>query len=135
MSLETNTKSYLDDVYALAYPETQEFWAAAEEGRLLLKSCVDCGKIHWYPRMICPLCGSSKTSWSMASGKGEIYTYSVNVKAEKPYILAYVKLEEGPIILSNIINSTGKEVSIGQVVNVKFERVDGGRKMPFFEMR
>ncbi|HEY4908260.1 MAG TPA: zinc ribbon domain-containing protein, partial [Methylomirabilota bacterium] len=41
-----------------ANPETRPFWEAAAAGRLLIGKCKTCGKPHYYPRAICPLCGT-----------------------------------------------------------------------------
>jgi uncharacterized protein len=58
-------------------PETKPFWDAAAQGRLLIKRCTTCNEPHWYPRAICPFCGSERTEWMEASGHGTIYSYSV----------------------------------------------------------
>lgn len=125
---------FFTDPYAKTYPETYNFWIAAEDGKLLLKNCSDCIQPHWYPRILCPHCGSLNTNWIQACGKGTIYTYSINKKATPPYILAYVKLEEGPIIMTNIIDCEENLLSIGAPVEVIFQQVSNGRSMPFFRI-
>ena len=65
-------------------PETQAFWKAAEEGKLMVGKCNDCGKVHYYPRAICPFCFSDKTELQRASGSGTVYTYSVMRRAPIP---------------------------------------------------
>ena len=77
-------------------PETEEYWAAAKDGKLLVKKCTACGKTHHYPRTLCPFCFSDKTEWVEASGRGTIYSYSVMRRAPVPYAMAYVTLAEGP---------------------------------------
>ena len=76
--------------------ETQPFWNAARERRFVVPTCTACGKAHWYPRAICPFCGSDKIEWRAASGRGTIYSYSVMRRAKEPYAIAYVTLAEGP---------------------------------------
>ena len=49
-------------------PETKPFWDAAADGRLLLKRCRSCGEAHYYPRTLCPFCGSGETEWQPAAG-------------------------------------------------------------------
>ncbi|WP_411860341.1 Zn-ribbon domain-containing OB-fold protein [Cupriavidus sp. TA19] len=66
-------KSFQEDPYVAANPESLPFWRAAEEGVLLGKACSDCGKLHWYPRAICPFCGSDHTEWKPLSGRGTVY--------------------------------------------------------------
>ena len=76
-------------------PETQACWDAASQGKLLIKRCAACGESHWYPRALCPFCGSDRTEWQDSAGRGVIYSYSVMRRATPPYVLAYVTLDEG----------------------------------------
>lgn len=112
--------------------ETQPFWDAANRGELLLKHCVDCGKFHYYPRTICPLCGSSNTQWHRAAGTGTIFSCSVLRRTAQPYCLAYVEIDEGPVILSNIVDVELDTVSIGQRVRVTFKSSASGQNVPMF---
>jgi uncharacterized OB-fold protein len=85
-------------------PETAPFWRAASKGTLLLKRCTSCGEAHYFPRSICPFCFSSETVWEESSGEGEIYTFSVMRRASNgPYAIGFVKLREGPAILTNFV--------------------------------
>ena len=114
-------------------PENQAFFEATKDGRFLLRRCDDCGKAHYYPRSICPLCGSDKTQWFEANGEGEIYTYSVLRKgAPIPYCLAYVNLPEGVSVLTNIVDCDLDAVRIGQRVKVCFKPAEKGTMMPAF---
>ena len=77
----------------------------------MLPKCQDCGKAHFYPRVICPHCHSRKITWIEASGRGKLYAFEIlhrsfnpAVKTPLPYVLAMVELEEGPRMLSNLIN-------------------------------
>ena len=115
------------------FPEHEAFWAAARDGRLLVPRCQDCGKSHWYPRPICPLCGSDRTQWVPARGFGEVYSVSVTRKAGPvPYAIAYVKLDEGPIMMTNIVDCDLDEVRIGDRVEVIFRATEGGPPVPVF---
>jgi uncharacterized OB-fold protein len=113
-------------------PETQPFWDAAQEGRFLLKWCADCGKAHWYPRAVCPFCFSSRTEWREASGKATIYSYSVMRRAPEVFAVAYVTLEEGPTMLTNLRDWDFDRLSIGQPVRLVFSPTDGGPPVPMF---
>jgi uncharacterized OB-fold protein len=114
--------------------EGREFWAAAQEGRLLLKGCASCTRLHWYPRAICPFCSADATVWRAASGKGTIYSYSIMRQAPEPYVIAYVTLAEGPTLLTNIINADFGELAIGKAVEVRFAPSEGGPPVPVFEL-
>jgi len=113
-------------------PETQPFWDAAAAGRLLIKKCGSCGERHHYPRAICPFCGSDRTEWQPASGRGTIYTYSVMRRAPVPYAIAYVTLEEGVTVMTNIVDCDLDGIRIGQPVKVVFKPTDGGPPVPMF---
>ena len=112
--------------------ETAVYWESAKNGKLLVKSCKACGKLHYYPRTICPHCLSSDTDWVEASGKGTIYTYSVMRRTETPYVIAYVTLEEGVTMLSNIVECDVDGVAVGQTVEVVFRDTEGGHSLPVF---
>ena len=121
-----------NDPFSAAYPETAAFWQAAANGKLMLKRCSDCGKTHWYPRAICPMCSSTKLEWIEASGNGTLYAFSPARRADPPYTLAYVTLAEGPIMMTNIIEAEPEALHLGQAVKVQFQAAAEGRMMPFF---
>ncbi|HJQ59510.1 MAG TPA: Zn-ribbon domain-containing OB-fold protein [Vineibacter sp.] len=112
--------------------ETQAYWDAAAQGKLLVRKCTACGEAHHYPRTICPFCFSDKTEWVTASGKGTVYSYSVMRRAPVPYVLAYVTLAEGPSMMTNIVDCDIDKVRIGQDVKVVFKPTDGGPPLPMF---
>jgi uncharacterized protein len=119
-------------------PETREFWAATAAGRLLLKRCLDCASVIWYPRVICPDCSSLRTEWFAASGSGRIYSYTVNYRGEgayqdsAPFVLAYVELEEGPRIMTNITGAEATALAVGLPVEVVFSDTGAGSALPRF---
>jgi len=114
------------------YPETQKYWDAASDGKLLVKRCLDCGEHHHYPRESCPFCFSERTEWRDASGQGAIYSYSVMRRATVPYVIAYVTLAEGTTMMSNIVDCDPDKLRIGQPVTVTFRPSDGGPALPMF---
>ena len=113
-------------------PETRPFWDAAEEGRLLVKRCAACGQAHHYPRSICPFCWSDRTEWMPVSGRGIIYSYSVMRRVPVPYAIAYVTLDEGVTMMTNIVDCDLDAIRIGQPVRVVFRPTDGGPPVPMF---
>ena len=115
-------------------PESAPFYEAAREGRFLLRRCGSCGKTHWYPRAICPHC-FGETAWEDASGRGRIYSYSVMRRADPGYTIAYVTLEEGPTMLTNIVEADPDSLSIGQEVEVAWTASTGGIPVPCFKPR
>ena len=113
-------------------PETKRVFEAAEPGKLLVPRCNACGKSHWYPPGICPHCFSQDLSWNEASGRGTVYSFSVMKRAEVPYAIAYVTLEEGPTMMTNIVDSDLDKIRIGQNVRLVFKPSDGGPPVPMF---
>jgi uncharacterized protein len=112
--------------------ETEGFWNAARQRRFVVPTCADCGKAHWYPRAICPFCGSAKVQWRNASGHGTLYTFSVMRRAKEPYAIAYVTLAEGPTMMTNIVDCDFDALHIGQPVMVVFKDTEGGPPVPMF---
>jgi uncharacterized OB-fold protein len=115
-------------------PETEAFWQGAKDGKLLVRTCNACGDAHHYPRTICPFCGSADTAYVEAAGKGTIYSYSVTRRAPIPYAIAYVTLDEGPTMMTNIVDCDLDAIKIGQRVEVTFAACeDGDGKVPMFK--
>jgi len=113
-------------------PETAPFFEAAAAGRLLIRRCTACGERHHYPRASCPFCGSDRTEWTEASGLGTVYSYSVMRRVPAPYAIAYVTLDEGVTMMTNIVDCDLDAIRIGQRVRVVFKGTDGGPPVPMF---
>jgi uncharacterized protein len=117
--------------------ETQPFWDATTTGKLVLPRCTACGFVIWYPRAFCPECNSFDVEWFEASGRGTIYSYTVNRRGQGDYrdlsyVLAYVELEEGPRVLTNIVDVDFEKVSVGQAVEIVFHPTQAGPALPRF---
>lgn len=113
-------------------PETQAWWEACGDGHLSVRHCKACGQNHFPPRTICPYCFSDDTETKEVAGTGKIYSFSVMRRAVKPYVLAYVTLDEGPTVMTNIATPDLDAVRIGQRVRVTFEDTNTGFKLPVF---
>jgi len=114
-------------------PENQPFFDAAARGVLYLKFCTGCNAFHHYPRAICPFCASDRTEWRAAKGVGTVHTCSVLRRGvPEPYCIAYVTLDEGVSMLTNIVDCDLDAVKIGQKVKVVFKPTDGGAPVPMF---
>ncbi len=110
-------------------PESARYWEAAAKGELLIRRCEDCGEPHHFPRALCPHC-FGETRWERASGAGEIYSYSVMRRAEQPYAIAYVRLDEGPVIMTNVVDCDSEELEIGARVKIVFAPTEGEHPLP-----
>ncbi|MFS2098863.1 Zn-ribbon domain-containing OB-fold protein [Variovorax sp. Varisp85] len=111
---------------------TEPYWNAAKEGVLRIKRCTACTKIHWYPRALCPYC-LGDTEWEDASGLGTIYSVSVTRRAGPiAYAIAYVTLDEGVTMLTNIVDCDLDALRIGDKVKLSFKPAEGGYAVPMF---
>lgn len=111
-------------------PLTAPFWAAARERRFVLQCCNRCDELRWPPRPTCPSClaPASETRWKEVDGAGSVWSFAVyhrafhpSFKERLPYNVAYVKLDAGPMFITNI--SGTNEIAIGQRVKPSFEDV------------
>lgn len=113
-------------------PESLPFWQAADEGRYLVKKCNSCGQVHHYPRDICPFCLSADTVWQDSPGTGVVYSFSTMGQGDAAYTMAYVTLDEGMTVMSNLVDCDPAQVVIGQKVRVVFTPTEGGHAVPMF---
>ena len=90
----------------------------------------ECKKTHWYPRAVCPFCFGDASAWFEASGRGTIYSLCVMRRTDIPYVIAYVMLEEGPLMMTNIVDCDFDRLAIGQDVKVVFKPSEGGPHIP-----
>jgi len=112
--------------------ENKPFWDGAAEGRLLLKRCNGCKQVHFYPRALCPHCFSDDTHWQESKGEGTIYAFSVMRRVPQPYAIAYVTLDDGVTLMTNILEADFDNLAIGQRVKVVFRPSAGGLTIPAF---
>jgi uncharacterized OB-fold protein len=120
-------------------PLTAPYWEAAVERKLRLPRCRACEKWHFYPRSLCPHCGSADLEWRDAEGCGEVFSFSVIHRApspafaaDVPYVVAIVSLAEGPHLMTNIVGCAPGSVRIGMPVAVDFKVLDDGASLPVF---
>jgi len=117
----------------LINPEAKPYFDAAGEGRLVYARCAACDKPHHPPRSICPHCFSDDISLRASTGKGRVYSCSVLRRGVPiPYCIAYVTLDEGVTLLSNIVTADLDAVQIDMPVHVRFVESDGGARVPVF---
>ncbi len=120
-------------------PETQHYWDGAKRGELLLQTCKSCNHTYFPPRPFCPECGSRDVEVIKASGKGRLYSYIINhMKApgyEPPFAVAVVELEEGPRIMTNILEceQTPEALQLDMPLEVTFEKLSDGISLPQFK--
>ena len=107
--------------------DNRRYWEGTAAGRIDLPRCTACDFVIWYPRSICPDCQSMDLTWETMSGKGTVYSYTITRagvgrkwREHLPLVVAYVQLDEGPIVLTNIVDTDPDRVEIGMAVEAVF---------------
>ena len=120
--------------------ESKGFWEACQRHQLYVQKCRDCGVFRYYPRALCPRCLSDKIEWVLSSGRGTVNTFTVTYQNQAPgfrdslpYVMAYVELEEGVRLLTNIVDCPPEQVKIGMPVEVAFDDVTAEVTLPKFK--
>ena len=112
----------------------ERYFEGASQGKLMLKKCSGCGQVHYFPRGVCPFCFSAKVDWVEAKGTGTIYSFSVTRRAGPiPYCIAYVTLDEGVSMMTNIVDCDLDTVRIGQKVKLTFKPSANGTAIAMFK--
>lgn len=117
MSATTSTVEVIESTPA------GRFTRALARGRLELPFCTRCESLVWYPRTRCPVCMSTVTQWVEVSGRGTIYSFTVNRRPPRGHggeqlVIAYVEIDEGPRILANVVDTPIEQVRIGTAVQL-----------------
>lgn len=121
--------------------ETQPFWDACREHRLLVQCCNSCGNRQFYPRSLCTQCHGADLGWQEASGRGSIYSFTVirrapsaAFKPDLPYVLALVELEDsgGVRMMSNVVDCDPDGVRVDMKVELLFDDVTAEISLPKF---
>lgn len=119
--------------------ENRPFWEACKQGKLLLQYCDACLLYQFYPRLYCMSCGAQNPRWVEASGQGIVYSYTI-IRQNKspefhddvPYNVALIQLEEGPRMLSNVIDIAPGDLRVDLPVIVVFDPVSDEISLPRF---
>jgi uncharacterized protein len=119
--------------------ETEPFWTAANEGRLVVERCTACGAESFPPRGICRRCRSRATAPAEVTGPGHVYSYTVNHQRwlpdlAVPYTVVLVEFAAHPgvRVVGRLRGCPPEEVAIGMPVDVGFEPGPGGFAIPSF---
>lgn len=114
--------------FPIPTPETAPYWEGCRQHQLLIQRCTDCGEHQFYPRSLCSHCMSGRIEWVRASGRGRVVSYTVMRRAvseaytdEDSSVLALIRLDEGPRMMSNVVQCEPEQLAIGLDVEVVFE--------------
>jgi len=119
--------------------ETRGYWEGAGRGELVLQRCTACGAVQHKPRALCVSCLGDHIEHFVASGRGTVHTFTVTHQnlapgfaQACPYVFAYVDLEEGPRLLTNVVGCAPDAVRIGMAVKADFVATGEGLGVPRF---
>lgn len=129
----------MEDLIPVSNADSREYWQGARNGKLKLRRCRSCAKVHFMPRFLCPFCWSEELDWIDSTGRGTVHSFTVIRRAplaeladRVPYVVALVDLEEGPRMIANIMGDGALETRIGDSVSVAFEERRGDMVLPQF---
>jgi uncharacterized protein len=122
--------------------ESEAFWEATREGRLLVQWCTACDRGVFFPRVLCPHCGAAgPLAWREASGRATVHAAVVEHRpalagaafaGDEPFCIALVDLEEGVRMMTNVVGCPPDDVTIGMPVAVAWEPLSDGRQLALF---
>jgi uncharacterized OB-fold protein len=110
-------------------PETQHFWDGTSVDELRLQSCDECAHVYFPPRPFCPSCACRSVSVFKACGRATLYSFVINHRPnpafDGPYSIAVVELEEGPRMMTNIIDTpqTPEALQLDMALQVVFTKI------------
>jgi uncharacterized protein len=125
-------------VVPIPTPETQPFWQGTRAGELRLQRCDACAHVYFPPRPFCPKCAGRAVSWFAASGRGSLYSYVIHHRPvpgfTPPYSIAVVQLDEGPRMMSNVIDcpQTPEALQLDMRLEVAFTKLSDDIFLPQF---
>jgi len=118
--------------------DNRAFWTGGRDGSLMIARCSDCGYYVHPPSPRCPRCLAANVEPVAVSGRGHVYTYTVNRRVwapglDVPYVIAIVELEEQPglRLMTNLVDCPLDQVAIDMPVEVDF-REQGDVHVPVF---
>jgi uncharacterized protein len=121
--------------------ENRPFWDACRAGHLAFQQCDACAHLRFPISPFCPRCLAPQCTWTAVSGRGTVFSYIVfhqayhpAFKADLPYNVAMVQLEEGPRMYSNIVGVSHDAVKIGDAVQAVFDAVTPEITIPRFRL-
>ena len=116
------------------------YWAALKKHELRTQKCLDCGEIWFPPNPVCPKCLSHNHEWIKLGGKGKVWSWVIfhqryfpSFSDEIPYNVVAVKLDEGPLITSNMVECNNEDIQCDMLVEVFFDDVTELITLPKFK--
>jgi uncharacterized OB-fold protein len=105
-----------------------------------VQRCTHCDRLRYPAGMVCPECLSGEAEWQSLSGRGKVFSFVVFHRAyhpawegKVPYNVALIELDEGPIMLSNVVSIDNAKLEVGLPVQAFFEAIDESLAIPVFK--
>lgn len=124
------TDKTIDRPVGVLRGEERVFFERAREGVLVFQRCTDCDGAIFPLRTLCSLCGSVELILEESTGRGEVFSYTIQYrakdpffKARSPHVIVLVELEEGFRLLANLVDVNPDEVRIGVRVKAAFSEL------------
>ncbi len=115
-----------------------EFYAHVSKGELRLQRCSTCRAWRHIPRPLCSACSSGAWTWERSAGRGRVVTLTITERplhpafTDTPYAIVVVELEEGPRLLTSILDADPRQIRIGTAVRFEPLRLDDEISLPAF---
>jgi uncharacterized OB-fold protein len=120
---------------------SRPYWESARRHELRLQQCSACGMVRFPPKLRCPACLSPQATWELMSGRGRVWSwiemhqqYFAGFKDELPYVVLWVQLDEGPMIMTNLVESDRSRLRCDAPVEVTFADVTDEVTLPQFRL-
>jgi uncharacterized protein len=120
-------------------PDDERFWRALRDGELRIQRCAACKTFRHPPAPLCARCGAVESEWIAASGRGEVWSFTI-VHAptlpafadQVPYGAVVVRLDEGVFLVSNVVDCPPDALAVGMRVELAITVVDDDLALPLF---
>ena len=120
----------------------QPYWEGLRQRELRMQKCDGCRRVWFPPAPLCPGCWSRQYSWARLSGYGRVKSWVVFHQAyfrayehDVPYNVAEVELEEGPRLLTNLVDVGNTDIRAEMPVTISFDDVTAEITLARFKPR
>ncbi|WP_059412247.1 Zn-ribbon domain-containing OB-fold protein [Cupriavidus basilensis] len=107
------------------------YFASLARGSFVMPRCADCGRWHFFPRVLCPHCGSDALAWQAPSGGATVYSTTTVRRPEGDYNVSLIDLDEGPRMMSRVAGVAPDAVRIGMRVRARIAQEAAGPLLEF----
>ncbi|MEJ8852418.1 Zn-ribbon domain-containing OB-fold protein [Variovorax rhizosphaerae] len=112
----------------------ERYFSALSDNRFEIPQCDNCGRHHFFPRVVCPHCGSTALRWVTPSGRGTVYSTTVVRRPDGDYTVCLLDLAEGPRLMSRVVEIAPDAVHIGMPVQARIDALESGPLLVFIPL-